>query len=156
MKYILKAKLNLTIENCQNSLYEISNYIRQMLNNLTVETFEKGGKEVETNISATLRRAQLALALGAVSPLLSLSLCSSALLEDQLGLGRLDGLLGLEVGQPPAVEAGGGAALGEQNGGLGGGVGGEAGPATGGLRMLTRGTFLSELMAFVMNFTTIE
>ena len=48
--------------------------------------------------------------------------CVSLTLDQEVLLGGKDGLLGLVVGELAGAEVGGGAALGEQHGGLGGGV----------------------------------
>ena len=54
--------------------------------------------------------------------------CVSLTLDQEVLLGGEDSLLGLVVGQLTGAQVGGGAALGEQHGGLGGGVSVESGP----------------------------
>ena len=53
--------------------------------------------------------------------------CVSLTLDQEVLLGGEDSLLGLVVGELAGAQVGGGAALGEQHGGLGGGVSVESG-----------------------------
>lgn len=54
-------------------------------------------------------------------------MCVSLTLDQEVLLGGEDGLLGLVVSELAGAQVGGGAALGEQHGGLGGGVSVESG-----------------------------